>query len=95
MNILDYISIDWNSWLLRIKVTPKQPKTEVFSVLEDWTVKIRLKAVPEKWKANKELIKFLAKELWISKEDIQIIAWETDQLKILRFKNLNKWQKKF
>ena len=88
MNIREYIKIDGNTWLCRIKVTPKQPRTEFFSVLDDWTIKIRLKAVPEKWKANKELISFLAWELWISKDDIDIIAWVSDQLKIVKFKNL-------
>lgn len=33
---------------LRIKVTTKQPKTEYLSTLDDRTIKIRLKAVPEK-----------------------------------------------
>ncbi len=89
MKIIDYIKIDWNSWLCRIKVTPRQPKTEIFSVLDDGTVKIRLKAVPERWKANKELISFLSKQLWISKDDVVITWWAWDQLKIIRFKNLN------
>ncbi len=89
MKIKDYITRDWNTWLCKIKVTPKQAKTEIFSVLWDGTVKIRLKAVPEKWKANKELISFLAKELWIKKDDIEIIAWASDQLKLVKFKNLN------
>jgi uncharacterized protein (TIGR00251 family) len=92
MRIIDYIKLDGDTWLCKIKVTPKQPKTEIFSVLDDWTVKIRLKAVPEKWKANKELISFLAKELWISKNDIDIIAWVSEQVKILKFKNLDKWK---
>jgi len=48
---------------LRIKVTTKQPKTEYINTLDDGTIKIRLKAVPEKGKANEELIRFLAKEL--------------------------------
>lgn len=86
MNIKDYIDIDWNTWLLRVKVSPNSSKNEVFSVLDDKTVKIRIKAVPEKWKANKELIKFLSKELWIRKNDIEIVAWASDQIKILKFK---------
>lgn len=86
MNIKDYIDIDWNTWLLRVKVSPNSSKNEVFSVLDDKTVKIRIKAVPEKWKANKELISFLSKELWIWKSDIEIIAWASDQIKILKFK---------
>lgn len=48
---------------LRIKVTTKQPKTEYVGALDDGTIKIRLKAVPEKGKANEELIRFLSKEL--------------------------------
>jgi len=88
MKIIDYIKKDWNTGLCRIKVTAKQPKTEIFSVLDDGTVKIRLKAVPEKWKANKELIAFLSKQLEVSKNDIDIIAWASDQLKLVKFKNL-------
>jgi hypothetical protein len=33
---------------LRIKVTTKQPKTEYMDTLDDGTIKIHLKAVPEK-----------------------------------------------
>lgn len=50
---------------LRIKVTTKQPRTEYLSTLADGTIKIRLRAVPEKGKANQELIRFLAEELEI------------------------------
>ncbi len=59
---------------LRIKVTTKQPKTEYISTLDDGTIKIRLKAVPEKGKANEELIRFLSKELKIQKDIIEIIS---------------------
>ena len=48
---------------LRIKVTTKQPRTEYMSTLSDETIKIRLKAVPEKGRANDELIRFLGEEL--------------------------------
>ena len=69
---------------LRIKVTTKQPKTEYLSTLDDGTIKIRLKAVPEKGKANEELIRFLAEVLWIRKSTIEIIAWATDTVKLVR-----------
>lgn len=32
----------------RVKVIPKQPKTEYVETMDDGTIKIRLKAVPEK-----------------------------------------------
>ncbi|MCX6735398.1 MAG: DUF167 domain-containing protein [Candidatus Peregrinibacteria bacterium] len=49
------------------------------------TIKIRIKAVPEKGKANEELIKFLSKELSIPKDQITIISGKSTQLKLVRF----------
>ncbi len=69
---------------LRIKVTTRQPKTEFYSLMDDWTLKIRLKAIPENWKANEELIRFLSAELWLFKDDIEIISWATDTIKLIR-----------
>lgn len=74
---------DWQSFL-RIKVNARRPKNEIYSVLEDWTVKIKIKWVAEKWKANKEIIKFLKKEFGVS--SIEIISWKTDSIKLLRLK---------
>ncbi len=75
---------------LRIKVTPRSHKTEIIEIMEDdtgeKTIKIRLKAVPEKGKANDELIKFLSKELSINKEKITIISGKQDQLKLIKIK---------
>lgn len=73
---------------LRIKVIPRSPKNEIVEILEDEsgekTYKIRIKAAPEKGKANKELIKFLSKEFCIPKENISIISGKTEQLKLVR-----------
>ena len=59
---------------LRIKVIPKSPKNEVTEIMKDEsgeeTIKIRIKAIPEKGKANTELIKFLSQELAIPKSNI-------------------------
>jgi len=74
---------DWQSYL-KIKVNAKRPKNEIYSVLDDWTVKIKIKWVAEKWKANAEIIKFLKKEFNVS--SIEIISWKTDSVKLLRLK---------
>lgn len=84
MNIKEHISMDWSIWFLKIKITPKSQKNEFFSILDNWTLKIRIKAVPENWKANKELISFLSKELGIKKNNIEITSWKTDQLKCIK-----------
>jgi len=69
---------------LRVKVLPKSPKNEVVDIMDDDTVKIRIKAVPEKGKANKELISFLSKELDLPKTSVQIISGKTDQIKLIK-----------
>lgn len=46
-------------------------------------LKIKLKAVPEKGKANTELIKFLAKHFKTAKSNIQIIKGKTNKNKIV------------
>ena len=75
---------------LRIKVIPNSNKNEITEILEDEnkekTYKIRIKAAPEKGKANKELIKFLGKKLNINKKNILIISGKTERIKLLRIK---------
>ncbi len=80
------IQIPRNNYL-RIKVIPKSAKTETVEILDDGTIKIRVKAVPEHGKANTELTKFLGKELGISTERISIIAGKTDRIKLVKIKD--------
>ncbi len=84
MEIRKFIKFENNIWSAKIKVTPKANKSEFFSVLDDWTLKIRIKAVPENWKANKELISYLSKEFWVNKKYIEITSWKTDQVKKIK-----------
>lgn len=69
---------------LQIKVIPKSNKTEFVERMEDNTLKLRLKATPEKGHANKELIRFLAKSLHCQMEEIKIISGQTSTRKLLR-----------
>lgn len=78
---------------LRIKVIPKSSKNEIIEVMQDKehgaTIKIRIKAVPEKGKANLELIKFLSKTYNVPKENISIVGGKTEQIKLIRIDGLN------
>ena len=69
---------------LQVKVIPKGRATEFVEKMEDGTYKIRLKAAPEKGKANEELIQFLATELQADKSEIRIISGHTDRNKLVR-----------
>jgi uncharacterized protein len=69
---------------LRVKVIPKSSKTELAGILPDGTWKIKIAAVPEKGKANRELIEFLAEKLRVAKSRIHIVSGETSPLKRIR-----------
>ncbi len=94
MKIIDFVAIrsgdseassEWRfKTVIKVKVVTRQPKTEFFWVLDDGTLKFRLKAVPEQWKANKELIRFLSDELSVNKSKIEIISGATDSMKMVR-----------
>lgn len=72
-------------YLLRIRVTPNAVRCGVTGIFKDSTgidyLKIGLNAVPEKGKANQELIKFLSKLLKLSKSSFSITSGETDRYK--------------
>ena len=68
---------------LNIKVLPGASKSELGEVKES-SLKIRIAAVPEDGKANKELLSFLAKLLNLPKKDIILASGEKSRNKILR-----------
>ncbi len=69
---------------LRVKVLPGSSKNEAREILEDGTIKIGIAATPEKNKANQELIKFLAKEFDIKKNNIKILSGKTERIKLIK-----------
>jgi len=79
---------------LRIKVVPKSSKNEIVEVMKEETsegtietIKIRIKAAPEKGKANQELIKFLAGHFNTHKSKVSIISGHSSQLKLIKIQD--------
>lgn len=66
---------------LNVRVQPGAPKTEFAEKMTDGTWKIRLAAVAEDNKANKELIRFFKKELGLA---IEIVSGKTDRTKLIK-----------
>lgn len=62
--------------ILSVKVLPKAAETQIMGI-EGGALKIRLHALPEKGKANKELLRFLSKTLGISSSYLEIVSGET------------------
>ncbi len=66
---------------IRVKVIPKSSRTELAGYLPDGTWKIKVAAAPEKGKANRALVDFLAEHFGVAKSRIRITSGETSQLK--------------
>lgn len=74
--------------LLDIKVVPGSSRTKIAGILGK-SIKVTVAAAPEKGKANKELIKYLAKILEISKSSITIVSGEKDHRKTILIAGLD------
>ena len=69
--------------MLRVKVTPRSPKTEMAGALADGTLKIKIAAPPEKGKANEALIAFLAGHFRVPRASIRIVSGESTTRKLI------------
>ena len=66
--------------ILPVKIIPKAQQSKIVG-WENGELKIRIAALPEKGEANRELIRFLAKELDIPQRDVIILRGETSRKK--------------
>ena len=69
---------------LKIKVTPRAPRSEIAGTLSDGTLKVRLAAPPERGRANRELIELLAREYNVRPENVAILSGATATTKLVR-----------
>ena len=79
--------IDNKNNTLSVKVTPKSSSNRIKIENQDdgkAVIKIYVTCVPENGKANKEVIKLLAKELKIAKSSLEIIHGHTSNRKIIK-----------
>ena len=67
---------------LNIKVIPSSSRDSIAGWLGD-SLKIKVRAPPEKGRANKAVIGLLAKQLDISTKDITLVSGQTSGLKRL------------
>lgn len=72
-----------NDLLIRIKVQPKASKDEFCEIMGNH-LKVRITAPPVDGKANRHLIKFLAKQFKTSKSQIELVSGETSREKRFR-----------
>lgn len=73
---------------LRVKVRPSATKTYIKEIMSDETVKIDLATAPVGGRANKELIKFLARQFDVVADNIKIISGITDRIKLVKISRI-------
>jgi len=69
---------------LRVKVRPNAADTALKTLLADETLKIDLAAPAERGKANAELIRFLAKEFGVDRENVKILSGVGERVKLVK-----------
>ncbi|MDD4332838.1 MAG: DUF167 domain-containing protein [Patescibacteria group bacterium] len=69
---------------LRVKIHPNSSQNKITEIMSDETVKINIAAQPVKGKANQELIKFLAQEFGVTKNNIKIISGAGERVKLVK-----------
>jgi len=68
---------------ITVKVLPRAKKTELVGVMEDGTFRIRIAAPPVEGAANQALIEFLAQTLNVPPSQIDIVAGEFSERKLI------------
>lgn len=66
-----------------VRAVPGASATQCTEVLEDESVKVRIAAPAENGKANKALIRFLAKEFGVSSQEVSIVSGATLRHKLI------------
>lgn len=74
--------------LLKIKVVPGASRTRLLGHW-DGRVKVAVAAPPEKGKANRALVAFLAGRLGLRKRDVRVVSGKTGPLKTVRLEGVD------
>jgi len=78
-----------NGSALAIRITPRSSRNEIFEILDDGTVKVRITAAPVEGQANRELLKFLSEVLGISQSRLEIVAGASGREKIIAIEEMD------
>ncbi len=73
--------------IITVRLTPKSHKNLVEGFHDD-ILHVRVRAVPEKGKANAALIELLAKHFSVAKSDVEIVSGFESRIKRIRLPDL-------
>jgi len=78
-----------NNTKLKIRVTTRAKRDEVYTILEDGTIKVRLTAPPVEGKANEALIKYFSGILEIPRSRIEILSGLKSRNKLVSIQGMD------
>jgi len=84
-----------NYGTINLKVITGAQQTQLCKMMDDGSLKVKLHAKPIEGKANLELIKFLAEQLGISRQAIEIITGSQSRRKTVKIIGLTQDQINF
>ena len=88
-----FFEITTKGILLRVRLSPNSSCCKLCAIYttpdNENHLKVSVISVPEKGKANSELVSWLSKQLKIAKSDINIISGELDRYKKILITNSN------
>ena len=91
--IISYLSYINNGIILQLKVFPNAAKNQICDIICDASgqqiLKVKITATAEDGKANKALLKFLAKEWGIAISTMEIISGKISRIKKLKISGDN------
>ncbi len=85
---MSIITANDDGTIVQIKLSPRASDNKIVGIMDD-AVKIRLQAPPVDGKANKALIKFIAKLLKVPASGVQIISGDTNRNKRIFIRNIS------
>ena len=74
---------------LSVRATPNAGRNEITGFTDD-VLQVKIAAVPEKGKANKELVDYLSRTLGIGKSSIRLIKGQTSRSKVIIIEGLSR-----
>ena len=75
--------------IIQVKVIPNAAQNKIEGWRED-VLRVRIRAVPEKGKANEALIAYLAENLDISKSSISLVSGQSARIKRVAIEGLTR-----
>lgn len=77
-----------SEFIIEVKIIPNSRQQNLVEIIEklpqQFYLKIKLTAIPEKGRANTQLIEFLSEKLNLPKSNLEIISGHTNPHKLIR-----------